>query len=226
MTIGNELDALFRRWKKYNENSVDFFTDGVIEEADYQKNGIGFKLLFIGKEPNETNHPNEYFRDFVKEWSSDVKPPEYGFAKRISEWAYGILNDFPPYQDAIDNISYLKRIAFMNLKKSGGGGSTNAGVIEKIVSASEYRKLVMEEIEIINPDIVILGTSRREKIRSLFVDEPYWRESGYLIKVARWGNRRIIDFYHPSSRNVAPASYSLLQNVFHSKVFKSLMDDN
>jgi hypothetical protein len=87
-------------------------------------------------------------------------------------------------------IIYLKRIAFMNLKKSAGGGSTKVGSIEKLVSSPDHRHFILQEIEIINPDIIILGTSQKEKIRSLFVKENEWENSGYMIKIARWHNKR------------------------------------
>lgn len=223
MTINDQLALLFSEWKKLYENPIDFYIDGVINETQYRQNGDGSKLLFIAKEANESNHPDEFFRNFVAEWNNDEKPPQYGFAKRISEWAYGILNNFPPYTDAMDKIAHLKRIAFMNLKKSAGGGSTKAGSIEKLVSSPDHREFILKEIEIINPDIIVLGTSQKEEIRTLFAAETEWENSGYMIKVARCGGRRIIDFYHPSSRNAAPAAYSLLQNVYQSKSFLSLL---
>ena len=41
---------------------------------------------------------------------------------RLAEWSYGIINDFSPYKNIKNKLSYLRRIAFMNVKKSGGGG--------------------------------------------------------------------------------------------------------
>jgi hypothetical protein len=223
MTKTERLQELFSSWKAILPPDVPFFTDGIINESEYDASPPGQKLLFIAKEPNATNHDEVFEHSFVNEWNSDTQPPDYIFAKRISEWAYGIFHKFPPYDDAMNRIPYLRKIAFMNIKKTGGIGLTPGGAIEKIISDTNYRQMVLDEIDIIDPDVIILSTSQIKETRELFAPEAQWGKSGYSVKICRWQNRRIIDFYHPSSRNVAPAAYSLLQNVYNSTAFKKLL---
>lgn len=214
-----QLRNLFHEWKQLPMDG-EFHHDGIICEDEYDLNPSGHKLLFIAKEPNAKNHEHTHAKNFVTEWSNIKKPPGYLFAKIIALWSYGILNDFPIYSEAVEKIETLRRIAFMNLKKTGGNGLTPRGIIAKIVR--EQKEKILNEINIIDPDIIILCSGFEEEARRLFAEESNWVNSGYEIKLAKWNDKKIIEFYHPSSRNAAAASYSLLENVINSEAFKNL----
>jgi hypothetical protein len=120
-TRTEQLNFLFEEW----ESSVldyhgKFVRDGVINETLY--NDTTPKILFITKEPND---PSQEKGDFRKAWMDGIK---YTFAYRIAEWSYGILNNFPEYdqiwKDHTAPNNAIQQIAFMNIKKSGGGGSS------------------------------------------------------------------------------------------------------
>jgi len=210
----------FSKWRTAHFSDETFYSDGIINEEIYDQTPQ--KILFIAKEPNASNHKKGNFSGFCDEWNNDR--PEYGFAMRIAEWAYGILNNFPIFSDLTVDMryEYLKKIAFINCKKSGGGGT--AGAVQ------EFNQLVTDqldrihyEIEIIKPEIVILCLSHSQYLRQLlFPHSTDWINSGYDVKIAKANNVKLIDFYHPSSRNVAPAAYSLLQNVMQSDKFQML----
>ena len=78
-----------------------------------------------------------------------------------------------------------------------------------------------EEIEIIDPEIIILGTSWK-KLRNFIFDKVDWRHSGYDVAIRKYNKAKVIDFYHPSSRNAPSAAYSLLQNIIKSPTYKGL----
>ncbi len=218
-TKTNQLNELFAKWKtEFTFSENDFYTDGVINETEYEHSKK--KLLFIAKEPNASNHQKEIDRSFVTEWNETR--PDYNFACRIAEWAYGILNDFPTYDDKPEDIQVqLKNIAFMNVKKSGGKGSIEIykDFLEIIKNQKDF---IQREIEIIDPDIIILSLSQDKHVRNILFPGINWKPSGYTNKIAKWRNKKIIDFYHPSSRNVGAAAYSLLQNIINGDAFKNL----
>ena len=216
-----QLRQLFEEWKTTCQSTLnDFYQDGIINENFYESCPPGLKILLIAKEPNASNHDQTGDRSFVTEW--DNKKADYPFARRIAEWTYGILHDFPPFDELPkdDIFEYLRKISFMNVKKSGGKGFAARKEIYDLVHVQKH--FISKEIEIIDPDIIILALSFDEKLITEIFRHCAWQSSGYSIQVAKFGRSRVIDFYHPSSRNVAAASYSLLQNVVRSASFRGL----
>lgn len=212
-----QLDTLFAEW----ENAIPsykgkFVQDGIINEIEYEKTSP--KILFIAKEPN---NPEQKPGDFRQWWQKEIY---YTFSYRISEWAYGIINNFPPFDSIRENKENahkaLQQIALMNIKKTGGGGSCSGGVVIEHYNQNGY--YLQKQIEIIAPEIIILCLSWNQVVRDGLFGKLVWVKSGYDINVAKWNNAKLIDFYHPSSRTGPAASYSLLQNIVNSSIFKGL----
>jgi len=218
MTKTERLNELFDRWiREFPEYKGKFIKDGIVDENEYNSQKIKLKLLFITKEPND---PHQSAWDFREWWAEEVK---YSFSHRICEWAFGFLNGFPPIvkipYDNKERIKVMKKIAFMNLKKSGGKANANYKEIEKVLV--EEKHLLLEEIDIIEPDIIIGGLGKTDYWRDLFPTVKF-KDSGFDIKVARVGKYKIIDFYHPSYRVPRSMTYTLLGAVSKSKVFTEL----
>jgi hypothetical protein len=213
-----QLNFLFQKWEEQVPEYIGHFVkDGIIDEELFRNTNP--KILFITKEPN---NPKKDAHDFRVWWNTELK---YAFSLRTSEWTYGILNRFPPY-DIIkrsdkDRFEAIHKIAFMNVKKIGGGSLSE---YENIINSVKQDFIfIHKEIEIIDPDIIILGLSWKEVRTEVFPDlKDKWQESGYDIAIARFNKAKVIDFYHPSSRNAPAASYSLLQNVINSSAFINL----
>jgi hypothetical protein len=218
MTRTENIQQHFIEWKNTFFQSDVFYEDGIINEELYATTSK--KILFIAKEPNGANHEGNETRSFCDEWNKTK--PTYGFALRIAEWSYGILNNFPPFSAISLDCRYnsLKKIAFLNCKKSHGGGVIgNINDFHKLVFLQQV--FIKRQIEIIEPEIVILSLSHSKYLRDLLFPqaENNWIDSGYQVEIAKTGKMSLIDFYHPSSRNVPAASYSLLQNVIRSDAF-------
>jgi len=218
-----QLNQLFQDWEEaIPEYKGHFVKDGIVNE-DLYDNTIP-KILFITKEPN---NPEQEENDFRVWWEDEIR---YTFSHRIAEWSYGIIKNFPPYDQikgSDDNkLEALHRVAFMNVKKSGGGGTAKHSELIKHIKMNQ--EFIHKEIGIIEPDIIILGLSTREIRGEVFPElKEKWMRSGYDIAINRYeystgGYAKMIDFYHPSARNGASASYSLLQNVIESSVFEDL----
>jgi hypothetical protein len=219
MTKTECINQLCKQWKTiFNFKEGDFYADGIINEELYNRSPAGKKLLFITKEPNATNHEKNPDRSFITEWNNEN--PAYPFAQRIAEWTYGVFNDFPPFDEIPHNKNqFLRHIAFMNVKKSGGKGLAIHQDIYTV--ARQQRELINKQISIIEPEIIITGLSS-EKVRNTLWPNVEWKTCGYSVLVGRNNNAKIIDFYHPSCRAAPAATYSLLQNVIRSNSFKNL----
>jgi len=221
MSKMEQLRQLFDEWRETCKSPQDdFYADGVINESLYESCTNGRKILVIAKEPNAANHDQNSNRSFVTEW--DNRKAGYTLARVIAQWVYGIFHDFPPFDELPKGniVEYLRNIAFMNVKKTGGGAYAVRGDIYDLVCA--HKIFIAREIEIIDPDIIILGLSFDEHIIHEIFGPCEWQNSGYAIKVAKFRRSKLIDFYHPSSRNVPAASYSLLQNIVRSAIFRNL----
>lgn len=205
----DQLNSLFEEWEAKKRPNV-FCRDGIIDEREYEKQSR--KVLFIAKEANGTDHEEGDEHDFRKEWR--YGKPEYRVAKRVAEWSYGILKDFPNYDSVVNplDMSYLQKVAYMNLKKIPGGNRTNnkefIGCVENDID------FIKKQIAIIAPNIIMLCTSRNRVLRSKLFGDDNWKETGYLIEYAIKEGVLIIDFYHLAAQGSIVAYYSLLQKVF------------
>lgn len=212
MEMTKNLNSLFNAWEKETyEYKGKFVKDGIIDESKY--NIAPKKLLFIAKEPNDPEQSSWDFRDY---WKKEFK---YSFSYRIAEWAYGILNKFNTSYDELQNIrdilhETLLNIAFMNIKKCGGKGTSNKSEI--ISYYKKNRQYILKEIEIIDPDIIILCLSFCNDIRNDLFPDYKWEKSGYNIYIAKLNDIKVVDYYHPSVRFAPSATYCLLKNVFQS----------
>ncbi|NAY91385.1 hypothetical protein GTQ34_05585 [Muricauda sp. JGD-17] len=216
MTRTEQLNLLFENWEaEIPEYKGKFIKDGINNEDLYTN--AKTKMLFLTKEPN---NPKQEAGDFRKWWKEGLK---YTFSHRLAEWSYGILNDFPEYEqtwhDKEGFSSAIFYVAFMNIKKIGGKGLSNYAEMERHLLQNKDR--LLRQIEIIEPDVIITGLTWK-KLRNQLFDKVIWKHSGYNIAIGRYQNTKIIDFYHPSARNAAAASYSLLENVMKSSSFKQL----
>lgn len=210
------LNKLFNAWEKEYPIGT-FCRDGIINESYFTE--AKKKILFITKEPND---PSQSQWDFREVYNREISP--YPFCYRITEWSYGILNEFKqPIEDVWKNKDHahlcLKSIAMMNIKKSGGKGYSN--INDMLEYSMRDIDFIREEIKIIDPEIIILGTSWK-KLRNFLLDKKDWSHSGYYVAIGRYDKAKVIDFYHPSSRNAPSAAYSLLQNIIKSAAFKKL----
>lgn len=207
--------------------SPEFFhKDGIIDEPLWNK--AKPRICFLMKEPN---NPEGKAFDF-REWWRD-EPIKGGFSARVAEWSRGMIEDFPPYDelwrtnDERDIREIRKSIALVNVKKTGGEGLSEYKpfMLEAFGANSEEQGTstarVLDQIDIIDPQVIILGLSW-ESLRQLLFPDVEWKPTGCGIDVGTWKRRRLIDFYHPSAKNAPPASYALLEKVWRSDVFKSL----
>ena len=210
MTRTEKLNRLFDDWKRQRPQEAQLMClDGIVFEQRYEK--MKPKILFIAKEPND---PKGKTFDFREWWCQDG--PQYAFSWRLCEWAYGIWNGFPPLAQFKKAKAHdiIRSIAFMNLKKVGGGNQANPDVILNITKRD--CTFLRRQIAIIEPDVIVGSVGRDPRIWDVLFPDIQFQDSGFDINVAREGHIRVIDFYHPSYLVPRAMSYCLLGRVFGS----------
>lgn len=147
------LDELFTDWECSTPGYHNkFVADGIVDESQFEN--ASPRVLFVTKEPNNLEQTPGDFRSW---WKYELK---CGFTYRIAEWSYGLLNNFPPYDEIWKRPggkakASLSQIAFMNIKKCGGrGNSTWTCMMEHVRAGQQFIK---RQIEIIDPHIIVCG---------------------------------------------------------------------
>ncbi|MGD1847497.1 MAG: hypothetical protein ACFB10_19080 [Salibacteraceae bacterium] len=214
MNYAQARQALFQRWiKAVPEYAGKLIADGIIEEALFQKQQP--KVLFITKEANDPEQNQWDLTDWLRSGL------EGQYAHRLSEWAYGIQNDFPPLEPVSleDRHFALRHTAVITLKKSGGGAQADHAVLKQHLLKN--KPLLLEQIHLIKPDIIIGGIGKSFYWDLLF-DDWAKRSSGYDLAIGTWKGIKVIDFYHPSYRVPRVMQYTLLASIFRSDAFELL----
>ena len=184
--------------------------DGIIKREIFSREKI--RLLIVVKEPNKTNH-NDQGGSFIREWGE--RRPNYSFAHRVAELSYGILENFPQYdrisQDKEMRFSVLKRIALINVKKTGGGSTSSDKVIMNAVR--DNKDTILSQIKTISPTHILFGLSNNNIIE-LLIGKAILRPTGWGCHAGEWNGIKVIAFYHPSARVGPAALYSFLKINF------------
>lgn len=201
--------------------------DGIIDPKRYVS--AKFKILWILKEPydqfDEDGTPYGggwdlkkliKSRNFIQEYTSGrptFKPMIYA--------SWGIFNDFCLWDD-MDNVeevptmlNALKSIAYINVKKLPGHKSTHYSVCNDAYSS--YKKLLLNQIELINADIIIGGGTLHHFINDLQLSELDSHQQGssnYFMK----DNKIYIQSYHPAQR---PSSTGVSQEQYCNDIILS-----
>ncbi len=170
---------LFTEWRsRQTEFCSDgqFIEDGVVHYSTYA--GSHPKLLFLLKEPNDPPRTNAVGRVTERaEWNLAVWLGEGGWHPNktrgykswevIARWTHditttdGILLPWPVLEADLcqhnveGRANQFRKIAVVNIKKSGGAGSTQ---IELLFPEIERTKdLILSQISLYRPSIVICG---------------------------------------------------------------------
>jgi hypothetical protein len=200
------FDDIIRKYEDNNFNVNSKIKDGIINEQVFEQQNE--KILFICKEHNQLSN-DKYDGDYREWWNEGVN---FSFSHRISEWSYGILNNFPDFESINSDekkLKALQSIAFINIKKIAGKGVTNSKELwEYFVVGKEF---IVSQINIIEPTIVIFCTSWKGYPQEIFGKDCTYKKHG----VETWITEKFkaIHFAHPSSRTTKEANYYWLEKV-------------
>jgi len=182
------------------------------------------RVLFLCKDLN--NRDCDVAHD-IREWHCHKKGENINtlFNKNLAYWLYGLLNidkktNLAPEFDTltIEKITDFfdkTPFAYVNCKKEAG--------VEKI-SDSElryhidlYKDFTKQEIEILNPDIIVCGGGR--SIIKNFVKEHIYTDIEWVnnwIYYSKQRNKVVIDSYHPSYYQISGGSKTIYEGMMNA----------
>ena len=209
-TIALKEEALFNDWKATMPDGADFIPDGAANPEKYCKAPL--RLLYILKEPNGSG-PYD-IREVMK---SGDRLETWTVIARWTQALFERHKDIDWYQISNQNVSeqiqkYNSCVAAINLKKVPGKHVANNSLI--ISSARKDKTFIRRQIEIYQPDIIILcGT---EPAYTAISDNPIeWKMTRHGVRYYYDENERLtISYSHPKAR-VSPniLHYGLVEAV-------------
>jgi len=137
--------------------------DGIVNQKEYEK--ANPKILWILKEANSTGENESWnMREHINQklkTESGIRKGWSATFKKIIYVTNGILNNItwseelyhPGYKPSV--IDELKKIAYINIKKIGGGSVANKNEIQEHYNFS--KELLFEQINEFKPTIIIFG---------------------------------------------------------------------
>lgn len=141
--------------KEYNQVPI---YDGIVSPADFEL--VKPKILWILKEPNSLEEHWD-LRDRIKTLRENDRIAK-GFERTFTRIVYAtnaILNNIPWIENRIrtnpEMIDELRKIAYINVKKSAGDSKTNP--VSLAESYVKSKKIIFEQIKLFKPDILIFG---------------------------------------------------------------------
>lgn len=198
----------FSNWKKQGiHNDKVFIEDGIFNTTEWDKTTP--KILFLAKEAY-TSEKELNLIDMI----NDNGP--FQNWHRVAQWTYAIeevyhkklIPDFHVEELKEKSYELIQKIAFVNIKKSGGLSYSNNENLGDYVESD--KQFLQEQIDSYKPDIVICcGT-----FDPGFYTDIYKKSSDMIVEKTQWVyehktddvNRIVVDFWHfanrcPSSMN-------------------------
>lgn len=218
VSLFNQFSTLYA-CERLCDHDRPIIKDGIIHPQTFEKQSK--RILFIAKEHNlgaDGDDP-DFAADYGVWWQDYVYKR---FAHRVSEWAYGILNDFPEDFHGISKevrLEALRSIALINVKKSSGTAAANSKVITAYINKS--RALLQQQIIEISPTLIICCFRYDNYPNDLFSEGgqslgqgfEMKRHSSNLYSRGLWDGMPVINFFHPSARKNKQFLYTELANA-------------
>jgi len=187
--------------------TTELIRDGIVDPATWKSSHP--KLLYVLKEAYDTNDPNKGWdlRDFAISKSCKGKA-----FRELAYWTHCIrygIDELPSlYLDDAQQASILKTTAIINLKKVPEGRiCSDYKDLQHYVD--RYRDLLFEQIEQIDAEIVVCGSTWRMLKKII-------RSSPHSNRVHIAGNRFFVDFWHPANQFPRLMNCATLVSVLRS----------
>ena len=165
--------------------------DGAVDIGSY--NSEKTKILWILREPNGKDFDFlEYLSDprVYPRWKST-----YGLVVKTSDAIFNGAKDKPDYPYPKDIPALMKRIALVNIKKTGGKSSS---IPEEIMEYAKNNKEEMkEQLRELSPDVIILAGT----------DWYFLTEIRLHIREITGKDTKIISASHPNQRKIKHGDY-------------------
>lgn len=204
-----EIEKLFVQWKKkkkedshINHRDGVFIRDGVVCPEEWFSQTI--RPMFLLKEA----YSGEKDWDLCKDHLMLKDKRMSNMWLKVSQWTEGLFNttreSVQTYHNGMSDMNYgnewLKRIAVVNVKKSGGVKESS---MKEINEYAEYDcEELRREIEVCDPTIIICGYTIsslniifRQNIKNYHNPDENWI---YSMEINNH-SVIVIDYYHPAN---------------------------
>jgi len=214
----------FEGWKRRELHKEQFFiTDGIIDEERWKSAEI--KILYILKEAYESDENQSEEWDLAKYLSNGLGIIKKKMWWTVSQWSYGLrklheTNEVVPFNEQFKadedfNEAFLSS-AIINIKKSSGKVSSNKSDLALYVK--EDWDLISEQIEEINPDLIICGSTLP------IIEEHLKYTPSALKKCDEWLYKSdkyyFVDFWHPANQYPNKLNYYSLLTALRFSIDK------
>lgn len=204
-------DDLLKNWESQLR---PFNRDGIISPAHWDTAAL--KVLFVLKEANHKN--KDQAMDVVASIrrACDVSTSVWWrkhVLRRVGRWAYGLVHysgQVPAFKDArYHGAKSIPGIAYINMKKSPGGASTNSKRFDAHVR--QFAPFIRRQIELIKPDVVVLCGTFSFMKASVFPEMARACERIHLCN-----DMVFINAYHPAQKTIsAEELYRQVMDSYH-----------
>ena len=183
-------ERLLQRWEALA--GCEIVLDGIFDAAGWQSAPI--RILFVLKDAYDSEHANEGWdlRKYARQQGNKGVT-----LREMSYWCHTLLR--PEYDHPCGDEETLHEAllssASINVKKTPGSTYANSGEIAE--HANVYGDLLLEQIDIINPNVVICG-STWWAIKDLVQSSADGTSNSRIFKTQN--GRTYIDFCHPANR--------------------------
>jgi len=192
----------------------DIVYDGIVDIEEYYSSPL--KLLWILKDPNSPDDSDWDMRDALSDLKNkNGRGLKYGWANTFTPivyTTYGIFNkvsweDMGNFYEDQSMIDILKKVAYINVKKVPGVGESDWNEMKSYYK--ENKRALHEQIELINPEIIIFGNTLK------FFDSDFLNLFGELNKNKENNSLHIYEnkehlllyAYHPNNRKLTQNEY-------------------
>ncbi len=206
-----ECDEISEQINKIAEKRGPVAIDGVINPERYLK--ARHRVMWVLKEPNDPDISKTW--SFLKNFQDEewlLKYCRNPTIMRVIYTSYGILKagrtkemnheEWTAWPDCQEQKSsdVLKEIAYVNIKKTPGGGTCNRNEINE--AYEEFHDLLKRQIEVYNPDIVIFGGTFYHIDKDDFngLKEAEKQPGNVNRGFYTTKDKLYIDAYHPAAR--------------------------
>lgn len=200
---------------------TQYVNDGIIDVEKYLEAPV--KILWILKEVHSTDDSISDMREAIATlregngiapgWGKTFKPIVYSI--------YGVFNnmnwaDIPDVNGNPGVLECIKSTAYINVKKYAGG----AQALDREITGfyDKYSDLLNEQIDIINPDVIIFGGTMKYFNSDFFLkygEETFKDESLSYIQQYGFGDKLLLSTLHPNNRSLTQEEYcdSIIQAI-------------
>ena len=196
--IKEKLKELDEEIRTRYPNSI---LDGIIDWENESYELFEPKILWILKEANMKGPDDlsDYLCNYIKTKDSSFRATW----KFVLEITNAIIKNAQDWENevTVGNVlleeGLLKKIAVINIKKSGGGGRSDMSVINDFYD--QDKDIIHRQIQYLAPNIIINASGVDVLFDTLKKGECY---NVGVFKVAKQENGIILNVYHPNFRKI------------------------